>query len=211
MLRDYRAWHDHYDNPEHPLAVRLGIVQSRLSELLSAAPPGPIRLLSMCAGQGRDVLGVLPAHERRQDVTASLVELDPENVAIAKEVAAEAGLSNVDVIEADASVSDVYAPLVPADIVLACGIFGNVSDDDVERTSRSISMLCAPGAAIMWTRHRREPDLNPSIRAWLAESGFEVLTFDAPANETMSGVGAARLVAEPLPWRAGHRFFRFIR
>jgi hypothetical protein len=31
----------------------------------------------MCAGQGHDVLGALPDHPRRGDVTARLVELDP--------------------------------------------------------------------------------------------------------------------------------------
>jgi hypothetical protein len=66
LLRNYRAWHDQYEDPDSPLAGRLRIVQRRLDELLTAAPPGPIRLISMCAGQGRDVLGVVPMHKRKQ-------------------------------------------------------------------------------------------------------------------------------------------------
>jgi hypothetical protein len=210
MLRDYRSWHDQYDDPTSSLAERLRIVQHRLGELLSAAPPGPIRLISMCAGQGRDVIGVLPGHERRSDATAVLVELDPANVSLAREAAAVCGTS-LEVIEGDASKSDIYEAYVPADIVLACGIFGNVSDSDVENTVRTLSMLCNRGAAVIWTRHRREPDLNREIRRWLVESGFEELSFDAPANASLSGIGTMRLIDAPAPWRSGHRFFSFVR
>jgi hypothetical protein len=33
-------------------------------------------VISLCAGQGRDLLGVLADHPRREDVRARLVELD---------------------------------------------------------------------------------------------------------------------------------------
>ena len=211
MLRDYRAWHDQYDDPHSSLAERLRTVQRRLDELLTAAPASPIRLISMCAGQGRDVLGVVPNHKRQSDVTAVLVELDAANVRAAREAAAGAGLRSLEVIEADAALGDVYAPFIPADIVMACGIFGNVSDADVENTVRTWSMLCSPEAAVIWTRNRREPDLNRDIHRWLVESGFEQLTFDAPENAADSGIGTARLVAIPAPWRKRHRFFTFVR
>jgi len=193
------------------LAQRLGIVQRRLAERLSAAPPGAVRLISMCAGQGRDVFGVLPDHPRRGDVTAVLVELDHRNVDVARENAARTGARQVEVIEGDAAVSDIYAPFVPADIVLACGIFGNISDQDLERTVRNLSMLCRTGAAVIWTRHRNEPDLTPRIRSWFGESGFEEMSFDAIDNESKSGIGTVSLVAAPLPFQPGFRFFTFVR
>jgi len=193
------------------LAQRLAIVRQRLGERLSAAPSGAVRLVSMCAGQGRDVFGVMPSHPRRSDVTAVLVELDHRNVEVARETAARTGASQVEVIEGDAAGSDVYAPFVPADIVLACGIFGNISDQDLERTVRNLSMLCRTGAAVIWTRHRNQPDLTPRIRSWFGESGFEELSFDAIDNESKSGVGTVRLVAAPLPFQPGFRFFTFTR
>jgi hypothetical protein len=209
--RDWNAWHEQYDDPSAGLAQRLEIVQRRLAEVLRAAPDGPVRLLSMCAGGGRDVIGVLRAHPRRTDVSALLVELDPAIAGRARRAAADAGLQGVEVIEADAALSDVYAKHVPAQVVLACGIFGNVPDADVERTARSISMLCAEGASVIWTRHRREPDLTPRIRSWFTASGFEELSFHALANETLSGVGTFRLRSAPLPYEPGFRFFRFVR
>jgi hypothetical protein len=211
VVRDYEAWHRQYDDPISSLAQRLAIVQRRLDERLSAAPPGAVRLISMCAGQGRDVFGVLPAHQRRGDVTAVLVELDHRNVEVARASAEQTGLTRIDVVEADAAVSDVYALSVPADIVLACGIFGNISDQDLERTVRNLSMLCQTGASVIWTRHRNEPDMTPRIRGWFAESGFEELSFDAIDNESKSGIGTVRLIAEPLPFRPGFRFFKFTR
>jgi hypothetical protein len=139
-----------------------------------------------------------------------LVELDAVNASGARDSAAREGLS-VEVLEADASVSDVYAPFVPADIVLACGIFGNITNGDLENTVRTLSMLCNQGAAVIWTRHREDPGLIRDIRAWFVEAGFEDLTFDAPESPKLYGIGTARLVGAPLPWRSGHRFFTFIR
>jgi hypothetical protein len=193
------------------LAQRLAIVQRRLAERLSAAPPGAIRLISMCAGQGRDLFGILPGHPRRGDVTAVLVELDRRNVDVARATAAQTGPIQVEVLEGDAAVSDIYEPFVPTDIVLACGIFGNISDQDLERTVRNLSMLCRAGASVIWTRHRNEPDLTPRIRSWFAESGFEELSFDAIDNESKSGIGTVRLNGTALPFQRAFRFFTFTR
>jgi hypothetical protein len=170
-----------------------------------------VRLISLCAGQGHDVFGVLPDHPRRGDVTAVLVELDRRNIEAARTSAARTGLTQVEIIEGDAAISDVYAPFVPADIVLACGIFGNITDPDLERTVRGLSMLCRTGASIIWTRHRLDPDMTPQIRAWFGESGFEELSFDAPDNPGKSGIGTVHLLGEPLQFQPGFRFFTFTR
>ena len=187
------------------------MVQRRLTEQLSAMPPGPIQLVSMCAGQGRDLLGVLPEHARRSDVRARLVELDPGNIRWAQQAAAGYGLTEFEIIEADAAISDVYEGAVPADLVLACGIFGNISDSDVERTVRHLSMLGRMGTRVIWTRHRTAPDLTPTVRAWFRESGFQERSFDALTNESSSGIGVHVLREPGLRFRSGFRFFTFVR
>jgi hypothetical protein len=114
----------------------------------------------MCAGDGRDLLGVLPGHSRRRDVHARLVELDPELAA--RGAARAASLSpHIDVVNADASVTSAYTGAVPADIVLVCGVFGNISDDDIAGTVAALPSLCAPGATVIWTRGTFAPDLTP--------------------------------------------------
>ncbi|HEX3922635.1 MAG TPA: hypothetical protein VHY31_10150 [Streptosporangiaceae bacterium] len=74
---DWLAWHAGYDDPSSGLSARLRRVQAWLARALDRAPPGPLRLVSLCAGQGHDVIGVLPGHPRRDDVRAVLIEADP--------------------------------------------------------------------------------------------------------------------------------------
>ena len=192
-MMDWAAWHAAYDDPSSLLAVRLRLVRLRLSEAIDRAPPGPVRLVSLCAGQGRDVNGVLPGHPRRNDVRAILVESDPHNAEVARRAAAEAGLGQVEVREADAAAVASFADGLPADVLLLCGIFGNVSEEDIKRTIEASAVMCAPGATVIWTRHRRPPDVTVQIRAWFAASGFDEVAFDAPGPSTMIGLGANRL------------------
>jgi hypothetical protein len=190
--RDWIRWHDAYDDPASGLSTRLALVKAHLSVALAAAPEGPVRVVSLCAGQGRDVIGVLPDHPRRDDVTAVLVELEAANAEIARERAAAAGLTGVTVRVADAGIVAAYVDALPADVLLLCGIFGNVSDEDIRRTAANAAAMCTPGGTVIWTRHRRPPDLTGQIRSWFAAAGFQEVAFDRPATETMSGVGVHR-------------------
>jgi hypothetical protein len=208
-MKDWVAWHAAYDNPSSSLSVRLRLVREHLSRALDQVPAGPVRLVSLCAGQGRDVLGVLPGHPRGQDVSAVLLESDPHNAAQARRHAAEAGLSRIEVREADASRVDSFADALPADVLLLCGIFGNVSASDIERTVAAAPALCAPGATVLWTRHRRAPDLTPQVRAWFRASGFDEVAFDSPGTETLTSIGVHRLGAAPAAEPPSEPLFTF--
>ena len=192
MNRDWVRWHEAYDDPASPLSARLACVQAHLSDALTAAPPGPIRLLSLCAGQGNDVIGVLPGHPRCSDVSAVLVEYDGRNAAAAASRASLAGLPAVEVRQSDAGLPESYADALPADVLLLCGIFGNVSDEDAHRTALAAATMCAPGATVIWTRHRRPPDLTPQLRSWFAAAGFAEAAFDALPTTPLLSVGVAR-------------------
>jgi hypothetical protein len=181
----------------------------RVRQAIDSAGSGPVGLISVCAGQGRDVIGSLIEHARAADVSALLVELDDQNVKVARERVADAGLMGVQVVRGDASVTSIYRDAVPADVLLLCGIFGNISPDDVHVTVAAASRLCAPGAVVVWTRHRRPPDQTPSIRDWFSEAGFEELAFDSPGEDRFA-VGTCRLAEEPLPYREDLRMFAFL-
>jgi hypothetical protein len=92
-VKDWVAWHEAYDDPSSALSVRLRWVRSHLSDAIDRAPAAPIRLVSLCAGQGNDVIGVLPDHPRRDDVHAVLVEADARNAGLARRAAADHSLS----------------------------------------------------------------------------------------------------------------------
>jgi hypothetical protein len=208
-VRDWAAWHSAYDDPSSPLSARLRCVQAHLSDAIDRAPAGRISLVSLCAGQGRDVIGVLPDHPRRGDVRAVLVESDERIAGLAREAAAARGLAPVEVRVADASLVASFADALPADVLLLCGIFGNVSDADIEHTIQAAPALCRPGATVIWTRNRRPPDLTPQVRAWFTESGFEDVAFDALETSVMIGVGVSRLGRAPAAGRADGRLFTF--
>jgi hypothetical protein len=208
-MKDWVAWHAAYDDPSSPLSARLRRVRSHLSDAIDQAPAGPVNLVSLCAGHGHDVIGVLPRHPRRDDVRAVLVEADERNAGLARRAAAERGLAQVEVRQADASLVAGFADALPADVLLLCGIFGNVTDRDIESTVQAAPALCRTGATVIWTRHRRPPDLTPRVRAWFAESGFEEIAFDALETGALISVGVNRLRGVPATGLPGRRLFTF--
>lgn len=201
---DWVAWHREYEDPESRLSQRLREVQRQLAAALDRAPPGPIRIISACAGEGRDVIPVLETHPRGRDVTARLVELDP---ALAERARANAP-SNVEVVVGDASVTDAFTGLAPAQIALFCGVFGNITNEDVKHTIDVMSSLLASGGEVLWTRHRMEPDLTIDIRRWFGAAGYEEMAFTP--DGISFGVGTHRLVTSPAPFDAGMSLFEFV-
>jgi hypothetical protein len=192
-MTNWVTWHASYADPSSSLAARLRRVQRHLSRAIDEAPSGPVRIISLCAGQGHDVIGVLADHPRRVDVAATLVEIDPQNAQEAVRRAGEAGLSQIDVRQADASQVSSFQDVLPADVLLLCGIFGNVSISDIERTVAAAPALCAVEATVIWTRHRRPPDQTPHIRSVFQANGFDEVAFDALDTESFTGVGVNRL------------------
>jgi len=213
---NWRAWHAEYDQAGSRLERRLAVVNELLRVALSSGRPGPLRLLSACAGEGRDVLGVLPEHPRGGEVTALLVEADPNIAAGTAELARRLGLE-IAVQVGDAGVAGSYATVVPVDVALFCGVFGNITPDDVAMTVSKMATLLAPGARVIWTRGRDQAD-DPTgaIRTWFGEAGFVEEAFVAPEDDVFrSGrssfsVGMHRLVAPPAHYEPDLRLFDFI-
>jgi hypothetical protein len=198
-------WHEAYDDAKSHLARRLAVVQREISAFLDAARPGPIRVVAMCAGDGRDLLGVLQNHVRASDVSGRLVEFDPRLVERARR-AAPAGL---DVVQGDAGLSDSYEGACPADLVMTCGVFGNVSEEDIRATIASWRFLLARSGTVIWTRGALPgDDLRPLVRAWVQQAGFAEVAFHGQPPPS-DGVGVAKLVADPEPFRRGVTMFRF--
>ena len=208
MPNEWIDWHRQYGKGRL-LTRRLQRVQERIRETLDRSRPGRIRVVSMCAGDGRDLLGVLTDHPRRNDVRARLVDITPALVGAGRREIARSGLGRVEFVLGDAGTTSAYSGAVPADLVLACGVFGNLPDADVRNIVRHLSDLCAPGATVIWTRGRFAPDLTPALREWFREEGFEELSFD-PIPGTTASVGVHRLRAVPRRFRPGVRLFSFL-
>jgi hypothetical protein len=208
MTRDWGAWHLDYDDPASSLSRRLVEVRAQLVSLLADAPADrPLRLLSLCAGDGRDTIPVLA--ESGLAVEACLVELDPELAATACEASVAASVE-VEVRIGDAGLLATYAERLPVDVLMLCGVFGNIADADVERTVGAARTMVAPDGAVIWTRGHRGPD-DPAgwVRRLFVEAGFEEVAFVAPDDATYR-VGVARL-AHAVDGELPERLFSFVR
>ncbi|MFF3390171.1 class I SAM-dependent methyltransferase [Streptomyces sp. NPDC002669] len=205
---DWNTWHDKYDVADSWMARRLRTVQSQTRAALDDSPAGPLKVISMCAGDGRDLLHVLSDHPRRHEVRARLVELDARNTAAASATARRADLDQVEVVTGDASLIDQYRGMAPADLVLVCGVFGNITDSDIEHTIGACNQLCKTGGTVIWTRNRAAPDRVPMICDWFGGQGFELQWLSEPGAGY--GVGVHRFTGTPQPLPTGTRLFEFV-
>jgi hypothetical protein len=209
-MTDWHNWHTPYTDDTSALSRRLRIVQSHIADWLDERPGPQVRVVSVCAGQGNDLVGVLTGRTDAHRVNAELIEKDPRNVAAARASIAAAGLTTINVTCADAGDLAAYRDALPADLVLLAGVLGNISDHDVRTTVTAMPMLCAPAATVIWTRTRRAPDLTPQIRRWFTGAGFTEQAFHAPPDALFS-VGVHRFHGSPEdPLRNG-RIFTFLR
>jgi len=205
---DWAAWHRAYEDPGSSISKRLELVRRAIGAALDVMTEGSIRLLSICAGDGRDVIGVLEHHGRARDVEATLVDLDPGLAATARAAAAVRGLDQVRCVVGDAGRSSWYEAARPIDVLVACGVLGNVSADDVRASLRAFGGVVAPGGHVVWTRHRGTPDQTPLIRRWFADSGFEEVSFERVPG-SLASVGCHRRSARSMPDQLPDRLFTF--
>jgi hypothetical protein len=206
--RDWLAWHESYRDASSPHSTRLRIVQEEIRRVLPERPDKTFTIVSLCAGQGDDLIGALEGYPHADRIRARLVELDERNFAMLRERAHAAGLDHFEMVRADAADTDQYEGIVPADLVLLCGVFGNISNADIRHTISCMPQFCGRGSRVVWTRHRREPDMTPTVRKWFEEYGFAETGFFAPEGLLIS-VGSCRFEGRPQPLKSA-KLFTFI-
>lgn len=210
-MTDWLDWHLGYDDPTRQLARRLEVVCRRLNEALDLTDVEQPRILSLCAGDGRDVISVLAARRPAARARALLVEKDPVLARRAVDAAMTLGVANVEVRCGDAADPATFADYLRADVVMLCGVFGNVIPADIERMIASLPGLVVAGGLVIWTRGGSSPDLRPQIRDWFTTAGLPELSFDGVPEPF--GVGVNQMsellpgTAQPLP----RRLFTFVR
>jgi hypothetical protein len=215
VARDWEQWHRLYDCPEFSLGQRLEAVRHDLRQALAQASgddDGVIRLTVLCAGEGRDVLPVLADVGGGRPVRATLIEIDPPLADRARATATELGLCGVAVKTADAGTPETYRDIPRAHVLTVCGVFGNITVEDVRRTIAALPGLLAAYGIVIWTRGVQDCDRTPDIRATFAAHGFTELTFIGTADGSFR-VGMHQLTTEPVAAPAnasGARIFTFV-
>ncbi|MEY9862215.1 hypothetical protein ABH935_007860 [Catenulispora sp. GAS73] len=211
-LRDWKPWFAEYDNQDSSMAQRLVVVQRGIRRALDEAPAGSIKILSLCAGEGRDLIPVLAEHPRRGDVHARLIEFDPVTARVARDAATAAGLDGaVDVVTGDAADPARFGDYAPADLLLLCGIFGNITEADIQNTATRAANLTARGGTAIWTRHRFDPAVIPRIHGWFTAAGFSDLWESDSELPTAVYVAGNRQERDPAPSPDDKKLFTFVK
>lgn len=210
MPKDWYEWHDLY-NTEPILQQRLEIVREYIAYSLNALPDSAIRVVSVCAGDGRDLLGTLKNHPRAKDVSARLVEINSNLVERGRASIESLGLAKqIEFINGDATLATNYVGAVPADIAIACGVLGHVAEKiELNRLINNLSFLSKKGAFFIWTRgHSDGISYSDNVRKILSASGFEEVNFKLTATGDM-GVGLHRYLGENLAAPKEQQLFVF--
>ena len=208
-MTDWAEWHRHYDDPTSGLTRRLAVVKSRLGEALDLTGADKPQVLSLCAGEGRDVVPVLASRRSGRVPAALLVEREPGLAQRARDAAAAARLKEVEVRCADAGDLGILRGFWPVEVLMLCGIFGHFNDVDLKGVVASLPQLVRGGGTVIWTRGRSDPDMRPVVRGWFREAGLPELSFDGDPEDFGVGVNAMPV---SIPWqrpRTEERFFTF--
>ncbi|HET6877230.1 MAG TPA: hypothetical protein VFH38_06860 [Jatrophihabitans sp.] len=212
MTTDWVQWHADYDDPGSSLTRRLVVVQRFLRDALAEVPADrPIRLLSLCAGDGRDVLPVLAEQPHR--VRALLVELDARLAGAARVTADRLGLAGVEVRAADAGTTGSYGDHLPVRVLLACGVFGNIAPESTRRTIAALPAWLEDDGVVIWTRGRGDAgfDAGAQVRQWFVEEGFAELGYVAPDDARFRVGMSRRRAIPPVEVPPATRMFEFAR
>ena len=209
-MSEWVDWHEGYA-PGSPLShASRGGAAPDPSERSTRAPPGPIHVISMCAGDGRDLLGVLPDTSPQPRTFARCWWNSTPTLRNApRERAAEVS-PTIEVVTGDAS-NDQQLMRVPSRPTSCSRAASSATSPTTTFTTRWL--ICRrsahPNATVIWTRGTFAPDLTPTIRVWFMEAGFTELDFVAIPDTTV-GVGANRLTSPPHPFEPDVRLFTFL-
>lgn len=99
---------------------------------------------------------------------------------------------------------------------MACGVFGNISDDDVAASVATFPSFLASGGHVIWSRGHHVPqdptsyDGDPSelVRRIFADAGFEEVAF--VADPSGFRVGVHRWPGATGALEPGVRMFTFV-
>lgn len=208
---DWSEWHHRYDAAP-ALAARLRIVREQITATLDQCAAGPIRIVSLCAGDGRDVIGSLQGHPRRGDVTAWLLDTHGDSLARGARMGEAAGVEDaLRFVQRDATHAASYQGMVPADLILLSGFLGHVKPASVRDLVSSLPMLCKSGGFVIWNKHLTANDgaaQVPVIRDLLLRAGFDEVHYEVTGHDGYA-TGRARFRGEPAPLDTARVLFEF--
>jgi len=208
--KDWKLWHGLYNDGNSSQAQRLALVQQAIFDSLPDTSLSKYQIVDICAGDGRDLLNVLAEHTHRDSVHSYLVELDHNLATEAIKTSDEHGLNNVTVVIDDASLPRVYRDVVPADLILLCGVFGNISKEDVEHIIRTLPQFSKKETTVIWTQNLRKPELVTTTRELFHAFNFDEISFKT-TDDSSYGVGVHSYAGKTKELNIDNKLFTFIK
>jgi hypothetical protein len=207
---EWSDWHEAYQDESSELVGRMMACRRHVAAVVAEAPEGPITVVSICGGQGRELIGALEDHPRKGDVRGRLVELDAENTAFATGWATDAGLTDLEIFTGDASVASSYTGLPPIDLVVISGVFGHIDEEDRLALIDFVRQLCHTGSNVVWTSHRTRNGPAEWLRRAFLDRRFQELEYDVvPGDDFEFTVTRNVYDGEQQPFHADARIFTF--
>jgi amino acid adenylation domain-containing protein len=209
---DWNIWHAEYETSP-ALQARLNLVRAQIAEAVSQCPSGPIKIINMCSGDGRDLMLALHEHPRRNDAIAILIDNNLEIVTRGRQMAAEAHLGQqLTFIHGDASLARSYEHAGQADVLVLSGFLGHLRHDDALNFVRQLPMFCKNGGSVVWSRHLLLHDGTEQvarIRGEFRRTGFEESHFSQTAEDGFA-IGRSRFTGVAAPFDAQQKLFDFV-
>jgi hypothetical protein len=209
---DWQQWHTRYEHSPR-LQARLALVQQHLALAIDSCTHPTVQMISICAGDGRDVIPTVRDHPRGRSCSAFLLEAHPALVAAGTRAIIAAGLTeHVRFVQVDATYSTPYLPLIPAAIVLVCGVFGNMLREQIPSFVQHLPALCQQDGTVIWTRHSHDPATDPAIHQ--LQSAFAAAGFRAQHEAATAPAGflvaSYRSTRTPHPLADNRKLFDFV-
>ena len=180
-------WSSRFYTEQHPgFVARLKTTTRMIAESLAEAPAGEVRVLSLCCGDGRDLLGALRDHPRKGDVRALMIDRDASSVRRGRQWAHEQGLGErIEFVNSDAADWTGMGGWVPFHMVIISGVFVHLTVEHAQNLVGALPMLCRDGSTVVWNRRVVAASTGgqetgdpiprahlPDLRAFFAAAGF---------------------------------------
>lgn len=209
---DWNQWHTGYETSAS-LQARLKAVSEQITIAINDCPPGPIKIISLCAGDGRDILLALQNHPRRKDVSASLVDNHLESIERGRELALKTGLTKqIHFLHADAGLGETYADIGHANVVLLSGFLGHLRHGDALNLISKLPMVVKTNGSVIWNRHvvlHDGAEQVARIRGAFRSHHFDEEHFAATAEDGFA-MGRVCFKGESAPLDAAQKLFEFV-
>ena len=173
----WTEWHEEAYNDINSLPYqRTEIVKDLINKYLSEIDKD-IVVISIGAGQSRDILPVLIGRKDNDRITTYLIDTDIECLNYAKNYAKDNNIINVHIVDMDGSLVKNYKDIPKADLIIFCGMMTQKNTDEVKKLANNIKLICNKDAQIIWSRHGYDKDYSTPFRNVFNENFYKELDF----------------------------------